>query len=94
MSMPFPLYSPPVLFDTPMILYPRRLIRRAALEPTLPEPWMITRVWSRFIRSLLRASSQTIINPRPVASLRPFEPPNSSGFPVTTAVTVWRTCME
>ena len=32
--------------------------------------------------------------PRPVASFRPREPPMLSGFPVTTAVTVWRICME
>ena len=36
----------------------------------------------------------TIMQPRPVASRRPSEPPISTGLPVTTAVTVWRTCME
>ncbi len=34
------------------------------------------------------------MQPRPVASRRPSEPPISTGFPVTTAVTVWRLCME
>ena len=33
-------------------------------------------------------------HPRPVASGRPSEPPKSSGLPVTTAVTVWRMCIE
>jgi hypothetical protein len=34
------------------------------------------------------------MHPRPVASRRPNEPPISTGLPVTTAVTVWRACME
>ena len=38
-------------------------------------------------------SRATIITPRPVASRRPADPPISSGLPVTTAVSVWPTCM-
>ena len=34
------------------------------------------------------------MQPRPVASGRPRDPPRFSGLPVTTAVTVWRLCME
>ena len=40
------------------------------------------------------AFSQTMRTPRPVASRRPREPPMLIGLPVTTAVTVWRMCME
>ena len=40
------------------------------------------------------ASSQTTETPRPVASWRPREPPRLTGLPVTTALTVWRMCME
>lgn len=34
------------------------------------------------------------MQPRPVASRRPSEPPISTGLPVTTDVTVWRMCIE
>src|ERR1700758_3239640 len=46
---------------------------------------MITRQPWRSIPSFRRALSQQIIKPRPVASVRPCEPPSSSGLPVTTA---------
>ena len=36
----------------------------------------------------------TIMHPRPVASVRPRDPPSASGLPVTTAVVFWRLCME
>src|SRR5262249_6251174 len=42
----------------------------------------------------LSASFVTIMQPRPVASRRPSEPPISTGLPVTTAVTVWPTRIE
>ena len=45
-------------------------------------------------RCVERLLASTIMQPRPVASRRPSEPPISTGLPVTTAVTVWRTCME
>src|SRR5256885_1214219 len=60
-------------------------MRRAAFEPTLPKPWITTRVWSRFLSSRLRASSHTVIRPRPVASRRPWEPPSPNGLPGTIA---------
>src|SRR5690349_17483218 len=34
------------------------------------------------------------MQPRPVASVRPREPPRSTGLPVTTAVAVCRACIE
>ena len=37
MSIPFLLYSPPVLLARPMILYSCRCIRRTALEPTFTQ---------------------------------------------------------
>ena len=42
----------------------------------------------------LSASRVENMQPRPVASRRPSEPPIATGLPVTTAVTVWRLCME
>ncbi len=66
----------------------------AATEPTLPKPCTATRVPSTGMRSRFSASRVTSMHPRPVASRRPSEPPISTGLPVTTAVTVWRLCME
>ncbi len=66
----------------------------AATDPTLPNPCTATRVPSIGIRRRLSASRVTSIQPRPVASRRPSDPPISTGLPVTTAVTVWRLCME
>ena len=52
-------------------------------------------VASSIASSRCRAASRVvIITPRPVASRRPSEPPISSGLPVTTAVSVWPTCIE
>ena len=66
----------------------------AATEPTLPNPCTATRAPLRDLPIRASASRVTIIQPRPVASRRPSEPPISTGLPVTTAVTVWRLCME
>ena len=41
-------------------------------------------------RSFVSACSVTIMQPRPVASVRPRDPPRSTGLPVTTAVCVCR----
>ena len=64
------------------------------MEPTFPKPWMATRQPAFFMPSFTKALSQHIITPRPVASLRPAEPPSSMGLPVTTAVVAWPTCIE
>src|SRR5437667_277416 len=56
--------------------------------------YSLVRQDSRFRPSFLIASWQTTMMRRPVASRRPREPPMLSGLPVTTAVTVWRMCME
>ncbi len=66
----------------------------AVIEPTLPNPCTATRVPLIGMPSFLSASRVTSMQPRPVASRRPREPPISTGLPVTTAVTVWRLCME
>ncbi len=44
--MPLALYKPPSHSPMPTTLYPALCIRMAALEPTLPKPWMMTRVSS------------------------------------------------
>src|SRR5207244_12117963 len=49
-----------------------------------------TRAPLRLIPSLASVSRVTIMQPRPVASRRPSDPPISTGLPVTTDVTVWR----
>ncbi len=64
------------------------------MDPTLPNPWTATLVPLTGIPSFRSASRVTSMHPRPVASRRPREPPISTGLPVTTAVTVWRLCME
>jgi hypothetical protein len=73
---------------------PRFSMSWAATDPTFPKPWTTTRVPSTGMRRRFSASRVTSIQPRPVASRRPSEPPISTGLPVTTAVTVWRLCME
>ena len=53
--------------------------------PTLPKPCTATWVSSGRFPARLMTSSVTNATPRPVASVRPREPPSSTGFPVTTA---------
>ncbi len=55
---------------------------------------MTVRQSAFFMPSFSTALSTQIITPRPVASLRPREPPSSIGFPVTTAVVACPTCIE
>ena len=57
----------------------------AAHEPTLPKPWMAADTSVGFRPSFLRAARADTITPRPVASVRPSEPPITRGLPVTTA---------
>ena len=57
-------------------------------RPTLPKPCTATVVPRTFMPRCASASFVTIMQPRPVASRRPSDPPISTGFPVTTAVTV------
>ena len=85
---------PPDLSLTATTVSPSCSISCAAIEPTLPNPCTATRVPATGISSRLSASRVTSMQPRPVASRRPSEPPISTGLPVTTAVTVWRLCME
>ena len=67
-----------------MILNPARAISLAAMPPTLPNPWITTRVAERSRPKRRSAWSMTIMHPRPVASVRPRDPPRSIGLPVTT----------
>ena len=53
-----------------------------------------TVLWLGRIPRRSMAESVHVITPRPVASRRPCEPPMRSGLPVTTAVSVRRTCIE
>src|SRR2546430_2518103 len=94
MSSPRGLCTAPDLSDTATMIAPSLAIRSAATEPTFPNPCTATRAPLRLIPSLANASRVTNMHPRPVASRRPSEPPISTGFPVTTAVTVCRWCME
>ena len=73
---------------TATTMSPSSSISCAAMEPTLPNPCTATRVPAIDMPSFLSASRVTIMQPRPVASRRPSEPPISTGLPVTTAVTV------
>jgi hypothetical protein len=93
-SMPAALCRPPERSLIATIRHPSRRRRCAATEPTLPNPWTPTVVPAIGRPRCLSASRVMSMHPRPVASRRPSEPPISTGFPVTTAVTVWRTCIE
>ena len=55
--------------------------------PTLPNPCTATRAPWNGIPRWRAASRATIMTPRPVASIRPCDPPIEMGFPVTTAGT-------
>jgi len=85
---------PPDLSLTAMIFIPCCSISEADTDPTLPNPWTATRVPCTGMWRRLSAWRVTSIQPRPVASRLPSEPPISTGLPVTTAVTVCRLCME
>src|SRR5216684_2106787 len=65
----------------------------AETDPTLPNPWMATDAPLMSNPRCFADSRVAIVTPRPVASWRPSDPPSSSGLPVTTAVSVWPTCM-
>src|SRR5947209_138961 len=94
MSSPCGRYRPPDLSDTATITAPSLDSRSALTDPTFPNPWIATRAPFRDMPSRASASRVTNMTPRPVASRRPSDPPISTGLPVTTAVTVWRLCME
>jgi hypothetical protein len=67
---------------------------RAAALPTWPKPCTTMRA-PCIERPISRhASSRQVTTPRPVASRRPYEPPISIGFPVTTPGTLWPFCCE
>ena len=85
---------PPLLSLTAMIFIPASAISRAAVEPTLPNPCTATVAPSARIFFFASAQRVTTRQPRPVASLRPSEPPIATGLPVTTPVTVCRLCIE
>jgi hypothetical protein len=93
-SMPFLLKYAPVRSLIAQILHPSRASSCAATLPTLPKPCTASVVPATFMPRCRSASFVTIMQPRPVASRRPSEPPISTGLPVTTAVTVCRWCME
>src|SRR2546423_4794847 len=86
MSMPLGLYRDTDRSPIATILQPSRASNCAATEPTLPKPWIDTVVPFTGMPRCCSASFVTIMQPRPVASRRPSEPPSSTGFPVTTAV--------
>ena len=85
---------PPVLSLTATMVHPACSSSCAVMEPTLPKPCTATLAPLTGMPSRARALSVTIVQPRPVASRRPSEPPISTGLPVTTAVTVCRLCIE
>src|ERR1019366_8921169 len=62
------------------ILKPMALISLDAIPPTLPKPWTTTVASSGRLFMSLRALRMTIMQPRPVASGRPREPPGDIAF--------------
>ena len=67
---------------------PRCASSCAVTEPTFPNPCTATVVPFTFMPRCASASLVTNMQPRPVASRRPSDPPISTGFPVTTDVVV------
>src|SRR5260221_4359306 len=67
---------------------PRSDRSRAAHDPTFPNPWTAHVALYGLIFNFSIAARVVTITPRPVASVLPRDPPNTSGFPVTTALTV------
>ena len=94
MSMPPLTWMPPWMSETARIFAPASKHMRAAIEPTLPKPCTTIRLPLSVSPRRGAASRAISMSPRPVASTRPREPPSDRGLPVTTAVTVWRACME
>ena len=84
-SIPLGAWIAPNASDTPTTLAPRSATIRAAHEPTLPKPWMTTRVSASSRPSAGAASCRQMTTPRPVAASRPSEPPSEIGLPVTIA---------
>src|SRR3989441_6144817 len=85
-SSPLSLYIPPDTSLTATTVAPASLLRRRARWlPTLPKPWITTRLPLTGIPKSRAYSCITYITPRPVASSRPSDPPKAIGFPVTTA---------
>ena len=92
MSRPVALWTPPFLSLTPTISRPRREEHRA--RPTdVAEALNADRALSGEA-DVLGGLAHGDHHPRPVASPRPRDPPSSTGLPVTTAVSVWPTCIE
>ena len=79
MSRPFSFTMPPFTSLTAITLAPASVSSsRARLPPTLPKPWMTTRLPLRGMPKSRAYSAITYITPRPVASSRPSEPPSDS----------------
>jgi hypothetical protein len=57
----------------------------AAQLPTLPKPWIATRMLRTVDADVRRRLRMTNTRPRPVAASRPYEPPSAIGLPVTIA---------
>jgi len=86
MSRPFSFTTPPETSDTAMTFAPASVwSKRARCPPTLPNPWMTTRLSLSGIPKSRAYSIITYITPRPVASSRPSDPPREIGLPVTAA---------
>src|SRR5437867_1007061 len=85
-SRPFSFTTPPETSDTAMTFAPASAwSSRARCPPTLPNPWMTTRLPLSGIPKSRAYSIITYITPRPVASSRPSDPPRETGLPVTAA---------
>ena len=73
--------------ETASSFAPRAASSRAAIPPTLPNPWTTQPCSASFQPSRWHARSVTMTTPAPVASLRKTEPPIAIGLPVTISGT-------
>ena len=69
--------------ETAIIFAPTSYKNRAATDPAFPNPWIAHFTPLGDILRCFKVSNKTNDAPRPVAILRPKEPPIFNGFPVT-----------
>src|SRR3972149_10613262 len=72
--------------ETQFTLPPSRSMNpMAAYWATLPKPWMAAVHWVGSIFKWFMASRMQYVTPKPVASVRPSDPPAPTGFPGANA---------
>ena len=92
--MPYLFTTAPFESDSATTRAPSSARSPARLRPTVPNPWIATRVSGKRRPSFWSAVRMQLRTPRAVAPSRPTDPPTASGLPVTTPSTEWPTFIE